>query len=207
MSDDHVLHHQSSGLPFSLWFSVRGFDDFGLHGPSITGADDSLGAGSIFHVGVKHFLSQSLALRLFLDFATESTEVGTEKTSLTEYGIGVGVDHHFRPLYNISPYIGGNVRFLAGSGDLTLDSVASVGGRQQPQQIQLGEVSTSIFGIAAVAGFDWYISQNFAIGSEYSFGFTSASTKFTPPTGTATENTNTFIGFNPSGNLHMIVHF
>lgn len=208
MSDDHVLKHQSSGLPFSLFFSVRGLDDFDAHGPSITGADDSLGTGSIFHLGIKHFLSQSLALRLFLDFQTESMEVGTETTKTSEFGIGVGVDHHFRPLFNISPYIGGNVRFLSGSTDLTLDSIAVVGGRQQPQQVSLGEVSASIFGIAAVAGFDWYITQNIAIGSEYSLGFTSATSKFTPPSpGVATENTNTFIGFNPSGNLHMLVHF
>jgi hypothetical protein len=205
MPDDHVLRHQSSGLPFSMFFSVRGLDYFGARGPSITGSDSTVDA--LFHIGVKHFLSPSLALRLFLDFTSETSEVGTTSTSTTEFGIGVGVDHHFRTLYNISPYVGGNIRFLSGSGDVTIDTANVVGGKMQPQQASLGEVSASIFGIAAVAGFDWYIAQNIAIGSEYSFGFVSATSKFTPTTGTAVENTNTFIGFNPSGNLHMLVHF
>jgi hypothetical protein len=203
LTDDHFMKHPS-GLPFGMFFSVSGADHFNVYGPSANGTTNSL---ALAHFGIQHFLSNNLAFRALLSFASDNNGAeGDAEVTSTEFGIGLGLLYYFRPLYNIAPYIGGGVGYRAGSsnGFVSPDNIR-VG---QFEQQAGGETSTNIFGVTASAGFDWYITRNIAIGSEYALGFSSRGGSTTPSGGSSADlPTSTTFGFAPAGNMHILVHF
>lgn len=190
-----------------MFFSIQGVDAIYPYGPSANGTTNSL---ALARFGIQHFLANNLALRILLNFGTETEGPETAEVTRSVYGIGVGLAHYFRPLYNIAPYIGGGIGYnmstnsgFTGNGDV-------VGSGQNPQGTggTPGERTFNTFGVTAVAGFDWYLTQNIAIGSEYALGFSSSSGTFTPTGGESVDEAGpTTFGFAPAGNLHVLVHF
>lgn len=207
LADDHFLRHESSGLPFGMFFSIQGLDPINPYGPSANGTTNSL---ALARFGIQHFLANNLALRVLLNFGTETEGPDSASSTRSVYGIGVGLAHYFRPLYNIAPYIGAGIGYnmttnpgFTGSGDV-------VGSGQNPQGTGgvPGESTYNTFGVTAVAGFDWYLTQNIAIGSEYALGFSTTSGTFTPTGGESVDVAGpTTFGFAPAGNLHVLIHF
>lgn len=205
LADDHFIRHQS-GLPFSMYFSVQGADYFAPSGPSANGTTNS---AAIAGFGIQHFLSNNLALRVLLNFGRESDGADSNEVVRSIYGVGVGVAHYFKPLYNIATYVGIGAGFNTSTGPDFTENRAGSGQQPQGSAGPFGELTTNTFGVAALAGFDWYLTQNIAIGTEYALGFSTSSGSFTPAGSTESQDVSgpTRFGIAPAGNLHMLIHF
>jgi len=185
-------------------FTINGLGVFGISSPPI-----GVGSNAIVGAGMRYYLADDLALRVLLAFQNASTDSntinGAPKTSSTSFGIGAGVEHHFRPLYSISPYVGGQVGFTS--------STNSTGTASEVKH------TNSQFSVAALGGFDWYFTRGIAIGAEVGLGFASNSTSSSGTTAdiisggvrpfgktTASEPTSLFEIFTNS-DIHLFVHF
>jgi opacity protein-like surface antigen len=175
-------------------FSMNGLGTFGIGTVSL--APGLGGAG----FGMKYFIADDFALRVLLGFGSNS--VGDDSTGTNSmFGIGIGGEYHFRPLYSTSPYVGAQLGFQSNSETSKSGFGKSVH-------------STTAIGFAALAGFDWFFTRGIAVGAEYSLGIVTRSgeTENTPTTGSATTTEDTdssTIGFNTagSGNVHVAVYF
>lgn len=174
-------------------FTIQGLGTFGIGAPGI-----SNGPSMLYGAGFKYFMSDDLALRILLALNSGSVNSnGTNSVTSTsmDFGIGVGAEMHFRPLYSTSPYVGAQIGFGSSSTDNGGSGAAQV------------KSSMSSFGINVLAGFDWFWTRGLAIGAEYGLGFASSSAS-TTSNGTTTDlPSNTMIGFNNSGNVHLVVYF
>jgi opacity protein-like surface antigen len=180
----------------AFMFTLGGLGTFNLAAPTL---GPGLGSAGF---GMKYFLADDVALRVLLGLSmngttTPGTGSASDVTSSNNgFGLGVGVEYHFRPLYSTSPYIGGQIGFASNSTDNGLDDNA--GGVQ---------TSTTNLSIAALAGFNWFFTRGIAVGGEYSLGFTSTSGT-TTTAGTENDNASTsMIGFGGVGSVHFIVYF
>lgn len=178
----------------SAWiFSINGLGDFGVGGNDLaTGHSGS----PVLAAGFRTYISDGLALRALVGFSTSSSgdkdSVGGA-TSSTAMGIGVGVEVHTGPLYSISPYFGGQITY-------------GMDGHTTENSANTFKENYSQFGIAALAGFDWYFTKGIFLGAEYTLGFASRSAS-TESGGTTNDSpSTTTIGIG-SGNVHLGVHF
>lgn len=204
LADDHFMRHQSSGLPFGMYFSIEGADAIHPYGPSANGTTNSL---ALARFGINHFLSNNLAIRVLLNFGITSTG-DTNDIDRSVYGIGVGLAHYFRPIYNIAPYVGFGVGFNTSTGPGFTGNVVGSGQNPQGTGGLPGEQTFNTFGVTAAAGFDWYLTQNIAFGTEYALGFSTSSGTFTPTGGQSVDVAGpTTFGFAPAGNVHVLIHF
>jgi hypothetical protein len=168
-------------------FHINGLGSFGLSGPVV---------GSTPGVGVKYYIADEMALRVMLAFTSMGSGPDSLRHTESGLGIGVGVEHHFRPLYSTSPYVGAQVMFGT-SG--TAQGVGSAGDNTSD--------STSI-GLGVFAGFDWFPTRGIAIGAEMGLGFSTTSSSSQPAGGTSSDHPSvTNMGINPVGNVHAIVYF
>lgn len=175
-------------------FTIQGLGTFGIGSPGI-----GSGSGVLYGAGMKYYISDDLALRILLALNNTSTKTTVGTTSVTatgmDFGIGVGAEMHFRPLYSTSPYVGAQIGFASGSTD---------NGGSGASQVK---TSSSNFGINVLAGFDWFWTRGIAMGAEYGVGFTSSSGTTTTG-GTSVDNpSSTMIGISNSGNVHLVVYF
>lgn len=206
--NDYFINHQSA-LPFSMYFSVQGIDRINPTGPSVNGTTNSDALASF---GIQRFFTNHIAMRAFLTFNrfSEGNKVDSLNQVNSAYGLGLGLLYYFDPLYNIATYIGAGVGYRTATFP-DYDQPDRAGNEQSPQGVSIppGKTTLNAFGITTVAGFDWYLTPNFAIGSEYALGFSSISTTFKANvTGTETDRgTATSLGIAPAGNLHMLIHF
>jgi len=202
LADDHFIRHQS-GLPFGMFFSIEGADYINPYGPSANGTTNS---AALARFGIQHFLSNSLAIRALVNFGRDAQGPDSNQTVRSTYGLGVGLLYYFRSLYNIAPYIG----FGAGYNTSTGSGFSNVvGSGQNPASTGGDGMTINTFGVTAAAGFDWYLTPNIAVGSEYALGFsTSGGTQENPITNEEVDlPSSTTFGFAPAGNLHVLVHF
>lgn len=174
----------------ALVMTIGGLGTFNLAAPVL---GPGLGSAGF---GMKYFLADDIALRILLGLntRTEAPEAGNDATE-TGFGLGVGMEYHFRPLYSTSPYIGGQIGFA---------SMGTNNGGEGTAEI---ETSTTQLAIAAIFGFDWFFTRGISVGAEYSLGFSSNSG--TTTTG-AVESDNpaiTTIGFGGVGSVNLDVFF
>ncbi len=180
----------------AMIFELAGLGSFGFSGPAV----GPFGSA----VGGKYFVSDGMDIFVLLGFNSTSGDTAalstqSAKPSMTVFGIGAGVEDHFRPLYSTSPYAGAMVTFGSKSTD-----DGNSGSLEH-------KTSTSTFGVAAIAGFDWFFTHGLCLGGQMQLGFqsTSAST-----TGEQTEGTPpgdrqsvTTIALFTGGSVHFDVYF
>lgn len=174
-------------------FSINGLGTFGVGGSSISTGDNS---NPVLAAGFKTYISDDMALRAMVGFSTSSSgdkDSSGGARSNTNMGIAAGIEIHTGPLYSISPYFGGQISFGMASST-------------QESSTNTLEQSSSQFGIAALAGFDWYFTKGIFLGAEYSLGFASTSSSVTNGGATNDSPSATTIGIG-SGNVHLGVHF
>jgi hypothetical protein len=205
LSDDHFLKHQS-GLPFCMFFSAQGAENFGPYGPSANGTTNS---SAIAGIGIQHFLSTNLAFRVLVNFSSATEGPDSAEIKRNTYGLGVGLLHYFRSLYNIAPYAGIGLGYNTSSGPSFTGQDVNTPGQNPQGSASFADKTINTFGVTAVAGFDWYLTQNIAIGSEYALGFSSSGgTQKNPITDEDVDlPSSTTFGFAPAGNLHVLIHF
>jgi opacity protein-like surface antigen len=171
-------------------FTLGGLGTFNVAAPSF---GPGLGSAGF---GMKYFISDDLALRVLLGLntVTEAPEEGNDRTE-TGFGLGVGMEYHFRPLYSTSPYIGGQIGFASKGTNNGGEGTAEV------------ETSETDLAIAAIFGFDWFFTRGLAVGAEYSLGFSSNSGTETTGGQSGDLPATTTIGFGGAGNVHLVVYF
>jgi len=181
-------------------FNISGLGAFGPTAPPI----GSLGGTTpVAGAGLKYYLSDDLAAKVLLAFATTDDGKDSLGTSSTAFGIGAIVEMHFGPLYSTSPYVGAGIRFASGS------STTDIGGTSTD-----AESSASQLTIMAVAGFDWFFTRGIAIGTEWGLGYTMNSTDdgvdaTDEPSSSSIGlgMTSTSGGLSGSGSVHAVVYF
>ncbi len=177
----------------AFMFTLGGLGTFNLSAPPLGPGLSNAG------FGMKYFISDDLALRILLGLGMNSTTttVGTEDitSSNNGFGLGVGMEYHFRPLYSTSPYVGGQIGFSSGSTDNGGEGTA--------------EVTTSSTGIsvAALMGFNWFFTRGLAVGAEYSLGFTSNSSSQSSGGTEMDLPSTTMIGLAGVGSVNFVAYF
>jgi hypothetical protein len=199
-ADKDVIRPLTAQGSAAFMFTINGLGSFGIGSPAV-GSDTVNGAGPlVFGVGGKWFFSDDMALRVLLAFNTRSgdhslADTNSTKPSQSQFGIGAAVEKHFRPLYSTSPYAGLQVSFASASQDN--------GGSGNAER----KFSSSTFGVAALAGFDWFFTRGIAAGAEMALGFTSTSNSATVGSTTSNAQSVTTIALATGGDVHLVVYF
>ncbi len=194
---DNIIHPITKQGSMAMIFELAGIGTFGFSGPGILGLNTPA-------VGGKYFISDDMALFVLAGLNTSSGSDSTPSTtsakqSLTQFGIAAGFQMHCRPLYSTSPYWGAMVSFSSTSYD---DGASGDADEKS---------SGTTFGVAAIAGFDWFFTRGLSLGGEVSLGFKSTSGSFTGPsesgsTTTDTQGTTT-IALATNASVHLNVFF
>lgn len=159
--------------------------------------------------GMKYFISDNVALRalLGLSMSTTSPDEGDDAT-INGFGIGLGGEYHFAPLYSTSPYIGAQLGFSSTSSENQGGNTEAV---MQSASSTFPSKKSSETAIAfhVLAGFNWFCTEAIAIGAEYSLGLTTTSGSFTPVSGTEEQDmpSTTSIGFGGAGAVNLAIYF
>jgi hypothetical protein len=192
---DNIIHPIDKAGSAAMIFEVTGATNF-LTGPGINGYS------AMPAVGAKYFISDGMALFVLAGLtSTSGTDSGftpstvSAKQSSTAFGIAAGIQIHTRPLYSTSPYWGGMVSFGSSSTDNGESGNAD------------SKSSNSTFGIAAIAGFDWFFTHGLSLGGEVGLGFKSTSGSFTEEGTTVDSQGSSVISLATNASVHLNVFF
>jgi hypothetical protein len=199
---------------------------FSFSGLSVLAANaydvKDVGAG----IGAKYYLTDPLALRASLIFATASQNVpaqaspGTDgSNSGTMFGLTAGAEYHLLK-GRVSPFVGGALGFsttsttkksmVAGTGpQTTIENDATT------PPLSLGGYTFTpglAFQVAGIGGIEFFITQDISLGAEYQLGLfmnSPSDTKATTPpnTVTAKNGATTAFGIHGAGMLTLAVYF
>jgi hypothetical protein len=214
-SDEEIEHWDPEALaaanPFAMYLSFNGFD-LNIGKPSSDGSavnSSSYNLDYSLDFGFKYFLDHRNALRIGGNLLVYTNGKDSARNKETSIGPYIGFEHHFPSSNHISPYAAVGVGFNSWSVTTPVGDIAH-GGVPSPQATNTGDVTdqTSTLRILGMAGFDWYPFRVFAIGAEYSIGYTSISGSHTDASGTkADKPTQSIFGITGGGNVHLLVHF
>jgi hypothetical protein len=191
--EDNIIHPITKQGSMSMIFELAGIGTFGFSGPGISGF-------TMPAVGAKYFIADDMDLFLLAGFNSASgsdsvASTATAKSSATQFGIAAGIQIHTRPFYSTSPYWGGMISFGSSSTDNGESGNADF------------KTSGSTFGVAALAGFDWFFTHGLALGGEVSLGFKSTSGSFTSEGTTTDAQGTTVIALATNASVHLNVFF
>jgi hypothetical protein len=188
----------------ALLFGVQGLGVFGIEGPGIAELDNPLFSndttnpvlhnGAVFGVGGKYFIADDIALRILLGFNSTSEGADSVLRSFSVFGLGVGAEYHFRPIYSVSPHIGASVGLAFGN---FTDSASA-----PPHS----SASTSTFSVGAFAGADWYSTNGVALGAEMGIAFSTRSGSSTVNGKKSDLSSHSGFGIHPASGVHLIVN-
>ncbi len=195
-TDNSIIRPLTKSGSAAMIFELAGIGTFGFSGPNVGPLNSA--------VGMKYFVADDMAIFVLAGFNSSSgdtTQASTisAKPSTTQFGIAAGIQAHMRPLYSTSPYVGGQISF----GSSSYDNGGS--GNNDFKR------SSSSFGVAAIAGFDWFFTRGLCLGGQVALGFASTSASETgSETGTSTtvdSQSNTTIALATSTSVHLNVYF
>ena len=164
--------------------------------------DDRLGSGLLNGSDVedlipqemffgRYYIASDLAVRFGLGINSTSQKIADvdslpgitdivntdQQLSAFSFGISAGVEKHFASAAGkIDPYAGAQIN-LAMLGKIKQDMTIDQTGTVNPNTVQTVREWTggSSFGIDLLAGFNFFFTDNFALGAEMSWGFGSSS--------------------------------
>ena len=210
-AQDAKINTSSGTLGF--WASLNGTQTFALSGPSDNGTNDPK---VIEGFGLRYYVADKWALRGLASFGTNTVN---DSTHSTLWGLGLAVEYHMHQVYSTDIYVSAGAGYKSVSTkNLTLGTVLNfkaAGGKGAPLDetpiVNPGDWHANAFGFSIAAGFEWHFLNNFAIGSEYSFGLVTSSVTRTI-NGTEQNQymifpAQTAVGFSGGANIHFIVTF
>ncbi|MBI4417419.1 MAG: outer membrane beta-barrel protein [Ignavibacteriales bacterium] len=179
--------------------------------------------------GAKYYLSEAMAVRAGLQFATGSTtnpanppagQSGVDGSqSATQIGVSAAIELHMGK-GRVSPYLGGGIGFSTTSTEMKNAVVGnpppsqtttknSVAGENIGGVNYLGGTAFTVYGLA---GFEFFLWKELSLAGEYRLGFTSTSRKdqeVTAGTTTVTTKLGSSSGFSiaSQGVLTLAVYF
>lgn len=150
----------------------------------------------------RYYLSSDLALRVGLGINSISAKgntvdsVGTaitttdSKMSAFSFGLNVGVEKHFASAAEkLDPYAGAQIGFSS-LGAIKMETNSNTNSDPATSSTNVIEMAGgSAFGIDLLAGFNYFFTDNFSLGAEFSWGYGSASVG-----GDYTQNTSATAG-------------
>ncbi|MEJ2880163.1 outer membrane beta-barrel protein [Pedobacter sp. GR22-6] len=166
---------------------------------------------SLNQIKVRYFVKDELAIRLGVHVSSRDTSINTgtpygtqsnfvkDDRKSSTFAINLGIEKHFKGTSRLSPYLGADVTFGSRSSsqeivnsqitynikNAWMQSVYTSG--NPPYYVsQAVETAYRKFGLTAVAGFDFYMAQNFFIGYEFNLSY--MNTKYKIPETTVTGN-------------------
>ncbi len=158
----------------ALLFTINGLGDFGVGGAPagmlVWDSEDGIEVNHYQGLGFKTFLSDGIALRIGLAFAsqglTTETDDGDEENSYTVLSIQPAIEYHLYQAEAVSIYTGGGIYFAKA----TLSSKAPDTDDQT--------YSMSSLGFAALVGAEFYPWKSVSLAAEYQLGYASGSSSY-----------------------------
>lgn len=145
----------------AMIFGFSGLGELGLSGPF----DE-------WSVGMRYYISDMNAIRADLTFGSDKWTLKGEEDDFdhteSEYGVGLGFEHHLEaPCNSVSPYLGGGAYYYSWKDEYPYVS----------RDYTIETESESGFGLYGMAGFEWGFTECMTLGGEYELGFSSGSYK------------------------------
>lgn len=154
----------------------------------------------------RYFQKENLAFRLGFNVGSISekgnaygtganeNKTGSAKSTETQFLINLGVEKHFAGTERLSPYVGAD--FLIGSASNKTTFENATGSVANPTYVEAVSSETkgpgsTILGLRAVVGADYYIAKRLYLGAEAGFGFVYAKDGETTNTSTINGTTTT----------------
>ncbi|MCX6292092.1 MAG: outer membrane beta-barrel protein [Bacteroidetes bacterium] len=105
-----------------------------------------------------------------------------KKTSGMTIGLRPGYEKHFAGTEKLSPYIGAEILFSMTTKTVKEDQLGNNGTNTSAAtawsvltEERKGDGASTTFGVNLIAGMDYYIAKNLALGAEFGFGFSTTS--------------------------------
>lgn len=131
----------------------------------------------------RYFAKENLAFRVGINVThegetenvyggTNQENKGTFKISNTAFLLNLGVEKHFSGTEKLSPYVGGDLLFQAGSSKEEWNNATQSGSRyDENNKGSLKGPGTIGFGARGVVGADYYFAKRVFLGAEAGLGF------------------------------------
>lgn len=119
---------------------------------------------------------------------------GSSTRNETQFLINLGVEKHFTGTERLSPYVGGDILFGAGTTKTSFDNATGAVNNPVYAENTSSEVKGpgyTSFGLRGVIGADYYIAKRLYLGVEAGFGFIYEKEGKTTATTTVAGNTTT----------------
>jgi len=145
----------------------------------------------------RYYLSDNMALRIGFginsvswkstydepdaDSSASNTNSIKSETTKKQFGFSIapGIEYHFATETRVDPYVGGEIMIgMLGKSTTTTDSTnnnTATGGTTHTSKVEKTMGGGMMFGVGAVVGFNYFLSDHFALGAEYTWGFMSQS--------------------------------
>ena len=176
--------------------------EFGLTG-GINKTNFNLNEGTNGLLRFRYFQKENLAYRLGFNVGSQNTTMnaygadnqeGTAKSRATQFLVNLGVEKHFAGTERLSPYVGGDILFGAGTKKVSFENATGPADKpvftDKTSSENKGPGYTSI-GLRGVIGADYYIAKRLFLGVEAGFGFNYESAGKQTNTTTVNGNTTT----------------
>ena len=179
-----------ANVAFNNWGNT-GLDGMVLPDPdgniSLTGFDIGAMVPQQMMFG-RYYLSSDLALRVGLGINSMSSKMSAvdssgafittteDNWSAFSLGIGAGVEKHFASAASrLDPYAGAMINYSM-IGGITREMTSNTNSDPATSMTATYDISGgSAFGIDLIGGFNYFFSDNFAVGAEMSWGYGSGS--------------------------------
>ncbi len=129
---------------------------FTLNGLSDLGAGNWMGGA-----GMKYYFQDNVALRVGFSLSTSNTSGAANNPSA--FGVNAGIEYAFSTLGSTAAYVGGQLMY---------GSVKNAG---------TGWETASTFGVAAIAGVNWFPWNNVSLSPEYQLQYVNYASYGTVP--------------------------
>ena len=168
---------------------------------NLSGESNTMVAPSLKY---RYFLSNNLAIRFGLAYnsSKETNNVaenadgtggtGTQEVSSSSFSVAPGVEYHFAGTDRLSPYLGLAISIGSGKDTENWDNYADFGDGGGYAEGVTADVETPVssFGVAFLAGADYYVAENFFLGAEFGWATNSITEKETSVTVTIDGDTS-----------------
>ena len=153
---------------------------FGFNGLSNLGVTTTAPTGTLLF---RYYMKDNMAARIALNFgnsnlSTEMTDdsgtVTTTSSKSNSWSIAVGGQMSMGSIDKLEPYIGADILVGSGKTGATENKTLMTNGDFTEMKVEPG--STFSWGIIPCMGFNYFISDHFALGAEFGWGIGASNT-------------------------------
>jgi len=184
-------------LLFLTMISVPAFGDEIVRGKGDKSLNFSFSGFNLdeykYGIGGKYWVFESIAFTGSVNLQNSKQDQPISESESNAYGLSFGVEKHFKTRIKLSPYIGGELRYLQNDYDSNSDLAIEFDG------------SVKQYGVDMLVGVEYAIDKNISLAAEYAIGYTYSKNK-TTSNGESGEFTNKNFGLG-AGELILLFYF